>query len=268
MKYKWKYYNHAMIPDSAPHEEPEVQALHEKAFWKSQKGIVCLARWTSQFDCENETQWWYIILDHPFYLDNIKAKHRYQIKQGLKNFCVRQIDFEMYKKDILYILNFVRQQEYKRRKIYDLPEPADNEIYLGAFTMDTGKLVGYATLIEHEEYIEFSVLKVLPEYEKKSINAAIVYNCIMRYNEKLGEIYITNGSRTINHQTMFDDYLIRMFEFRKAYCKLFIKYRWWFKGIVMVLKPWKKMVNKSQGNICRAISGILKMEEIANAQKY
>ena len=67
---KWKYYNHAMIPMAAPHEEIDVEP--NKKFWKDNKKAL-FARWTSEFDCGYETNWWYVIKDEPFDITTLKC---------------------------------------------------------------------------------------------------------------------------------------------------------------------------------------------------
>ena len=47
-------------------------------------------------------------IDHPFDIERLKAKHRYQIKQGIKNFDVREIALNDYKDTLVRILNEVR----------------------------------------------------------------------------------------------------------------------------------------------------------------
>lgn len=264
----WRYYNHAMIPavEIAPHEFVDIAALDKREFWKTEKGYPFFARYTTDWDCNEETGWWYIILDHPFDIERIKAKHRYQIKQGMKNFEVREIIFSDYKNDLLQILNEVRVKEYGLGAVREIAaEQVEGTVYLGAFERETGKIAGYAVLIEHSKHVDLSSLKSLPEYEKRSINAAILYAAIQRYNERLGTIYISNGSRTIHHPTSFNDYLIRLFEFRKAYCKLHIRYRWWVRKVICILYPFRKLVAryKDRHHFLQILNGVLMMEEIS-----
>jgi hypothetical protein len=63
----WKYYNHAMIPTTAPHEIPDLTPIKSGSIWnRLREGMPLLARWTSDFDCGYETEWWYCIKDSPF----------------------------------------------------------------------------------------------------------------------------------------------------------------------------------------------------------
>ena len=79
----WRYYNHAVVPTCAPHENANLSPIIDGSIW-SIKGAL-LARWTSEFDCEQETNFWYIIKDCPFDISSLKAKRRYEINKGLKN---------------------------------------------------------------------------------------------------------------------------------------------------------------------------------------
>lgn len=223
------------------------------------------ARWTTDFDCGYETQWWYVILDHKFDIDSIKAKHRYYIKQGIKNFDITRIEYEEYQAKILEIYNEIRIKSYELNKVQELKRPDNSEIYFGAFQKLSGVLAGYAVIREHKDYLELVSLKTLPQYEKYSINAAIIYTIICSYNNKLGrDFYISNGTRTINHPTNFNEYLERMFEFRKAYCLLRIRYQWYIKVIVNMLFYFKSLILKlrNKNNFFRQISAVLEMEEI------
>ncbi len=63
----WKYYKHAMIPDCAPHEIVDTTPIEDGSIWSSlgENYKPFFARWTSDFDCNHETNWWYCIKDTP-----------------------------------------------------------------------------------------------------------------------------------------------------------------------------------------------------------
>ena len=77
----WEYYNHAAVPTVAPHEEPNLQPVEDNSIWKIDGGMPLLARWTTDFDCGSETNWWYVIKDTPFDINALKSKRRYEIKR-------------------------------------------------------------------------------------------------------------------------------------------------------------------------------------------
>lgn len=96
----WKYYNHAIIPAVEPHEKPDLSCIKDRTIWKV-GGIPFLARWTTDYDCGCETSWWYVIKDTPFNIATLKAKRRYEINKGKKNFEVRRINPSEYVEDYI-----------------------------------------------------------------------------------------------------------------------------------------------------------------------
>ena len=63
-------------------------------------GTPLLARWTTEFDCGYETNWWYCIKDTPFDIGSLPSKKRYEINKGKKNFEVRLIAPTEYKDEL------------------------------------------------------------------------------------------------------------------------------------------------------------------------
>lgn len=66
-------------------------------------------------------------------------------------------------------------------------------------------MVGYAYFEqESDNYIDFKVLKTNPEYEKYSINAALVEKILSYLSSFLeGGGIICDSSRSISHETKF-----------------------------------------------------------------
>lgn len=74
--------------------------------------------------------------------------------------------------------------------------------------------------------MSLSVQKVRPSQEKNAVNAALVNGVIYCFGKELSEgVYISDGERSIFHETHFQVYFEKCFGFRKAYCRLYIRYR-------------------------------------------
>lgn len=275
---KWKYYNHAMIPTVAPHEEIDVEFLKDKQFWKENKKAL-LARWTSNFDCDNKTNWWYVIKDKPFDLSAIKSNYRYKIKKGIKNFDVRVINPQDYVEELYKI--FVSAFEswpakYRPKFTYGDAEKLVQKLVTdpkmtcyGAFYRETEELCGFMQVPTHETYAELQVQRVKPMYEKFQINAALVYGLLESYSQKLVKenFYILDGARSISHETNFQDYLEKYFGFRKAYCKLHIVYNPRIEWIVKILFPFRKMLHRfDEIGFVHQINSVLYMEELRRSE--
>ena len=81
-------------------------------------------------------------------------------------------------------------------------------------------------------------------------------------NDSLNKgFYINDGASSIRHETAFQDYLEKYFGFRKAYCTLHLKYRWYVAVVINVLKPFEEVLLKFDNNKwIHQINGIYKME--------
>lgn len=241
-------------------------------------GTPLLARWTTDWDCGYETNWWYEICDRPLNIMDLKSDRRYKINKGNKNFSVREINPCEYAKS-LYEVHTKAIESYPQKNrsyftyenyyqyILNLENDERIKVY-AAFFKETNKLCGFIIGTFHDQYFELTSQKADPEYEKYQVNAAMVYGFLTDNAELLGRgIYCNDGERSINHETNFQDYLEKYFGFRKAYCELNIAYNPKVKWIVKLLYPFRRvfqlLVNIS---IFHKINGVMKMEEIARQE--
>lgn len=89
----------------------------------------------------------------------------------------------------------------------------------------------------------------------------MVYSILEFFREDINSgSYICDGSRSIRHETAFQEYLIRYFGFRKAYCKLNIIYKFPLNILVNLLYPFRRFIG-TDNSITSKISALLKMEE-------
>lgn len=268
----WKYYNHSAIPQISPSEMPDLHPIESGDIWKIDGGVPLLARWTTDFDCGYETNWWHVIKDTPFDLYALKAKHRYEIKKGIKNFEIRVINpcewkEELYQVQIAAFAAYPKKNRPSVEKNKFLNAISDWRKYtvFGAFFKETNELVGYALLSKPEgSFIGLNVLKFNPDFERYAGNAALVCGILNHYVDFLQNGgFICDGSRSINHETHFQDYLEKYFGFRKAYCHLHIQYNPKIKWLIKLLFPLRKVLAVFDGiGIFHSILSVLKMEEI------
>lgn len=267
----WKYYNHAAVPTTAPHEETNMIPINDGSIWNIQGGTPLLVRWTTDFDCGYETNWWYVIKDTPFDISTIKSKYRYKINKGNKNFLVREITAAEWSEEI-YKVAVAAYKTYPKSYRPNIEYDAFVEgvkswnfykVY-GAFSVEDNALCGYVCLRKEALYIDFCVMKAIPEREKLELNAAMVYKVLDEHNEFLGSGgYICDGARCILHETAFQEYLEKNFGFRKAYCHLNVIYNPKYSWVVGVSYKFRKLLNKLDFvPVIRKATALLKMEEI------
>ena len=273
----WKYYNHAFLPDVAPHEHPNIPLLEKKEIWKEKgNGKALLARWTSEFDGPEETNWWYCMKDSPLDLNAMKAKRRYEIKRGKQFFACRVIEPTEYQEELFEIQKAAvasypeanRYQVDHDQFIEQLKDWKSKRVY-GAFDRESNQLCGYVTMRVYDTYAYLESQKTIPECEKFQINAALVCAVLEEFHEKLADdYYIVDGERNVYHETRFQDYLEKYFGFRKAYCRLHIKYRRGIGCLVKLLYPFRSILRRiKKPSIIAKVNGVLFMEELVRTQK-
>lgn len=270
----WKYYNHAAITCCAPHSKKDVTSpIQDGLIWKltSKDGKhPLLARWTTDFDCKEETSYWYIIKDGPFSMDEFNKKRQKNIRKTLERCVVRRIDQTEYADEIYAVYkaafmsyknadNEVSETEFKERI------KADGLEYWGAFSKETGILAGWMSCANHGDWTETISAKYHPDMQTAvRPSEAIHYYVLTHYLNELEQKYICSGTRNINHKTHVQDYKIQNWHFRRAYCHLHIVYNPRIKWIVKSIYPFRKMLRFLDFEThIHQINSLLRMEEIA-----
>lgn len=275
----WFYYNFALLPKCAPHEQADVEAMQNRDFWKLTSAPAVLARWTENFDCARETSWWYVIKDTPFCIEDLKAKRRYEVRKGLKYFDVLPIDPASFVEE-LYDVQVDAYSVYPKKYRPSVDREKFQEdirhnwgikgtTVIGAFDRESRELCGYARLKADGRCIYFDSLKTRPAHEKKGLNAAIVLKVMEVFEEALANgAYICDGARNVQHETSFQDYLEKYFGFRKAYCTLCIAYNPKFRWLVHALYKLRGIFSRLDYiRLIHKLNGVLMMESIVREQE-
>ena len=74
--------------------------------------------------------------------------------------------------------------------------------------------------------------------------------------------YVSNGAKTINHETNVHALLIDKLKYRKAYCKLNIEYSTKVNVLITLLYPFRNLINKIKNSKFKALYSLLLQEEI------
>ena len=237
-------------------------------------GHPLLARWTDQFDCGYETNWWYVIKEKPYDPETLSSGARKHIRQALKKCCVRQIDPEAYVEQ-MYACYTTAHQRYKNGSAAESYEQfrksclqrRNGRIFWAGFTADTEQLIGYMIVYEKDIYVEIAAAKFHAEYLRYCVSDAIYAMILQYYLNERGYRYVSSGERNINHQTNTQEYKIRRFGYRKAYCKLNIAYAPKVRWLIGLLYPFRKLLRVfDRIGMVHMLNAVLKMEEIRRKQ--
>lgn len=273
----WKYYNHAAIPTCAPHEMPDIAPVLNGSLWEGLYGGKPLfARWTTDFNCVNETGWWWMIRFAPFIFEDLPKSSRKKVRKGLNKCTIKRISAEHNKEALFEVYNaaFDKYQNADSRKDYaSFCQVLDNlELnecdFWGGYDNETNRLIGYMVVQSHHAYAELLISRFMPQYLKQCISAALYYSVLDCYLNQRGKQYISSGSRSINHKTNTEDYKISAFGYKRVFCKLQICYSPLMKIAVKMLYPFRNLLHLLDGiTIIHQINAVLKMEEIVRDEK-
>lgn len=273
---EWKYYNHAMVPKCKPYQTPDTSLFNTKELWKKPLWEdAYFAKYTTEFDCKEESPWYWVICDVPFEICSLKSKYRNEMKKALDNFDVKIINPTDYT-DELYDVRLDALASYPKayrssisRDAFYKSVLAFKEPTFAAFCKHDGKLAGYINMVEVEDVFLYSGQNVKKEYERFYVNYVLIIGMLDYYKNKIknGAI-IVDGERNIQHITKHQELLIKKFGFRKAFCRLNIVYRPSVKRCVKVLYPFRRVLLKfDRIGLIHKINGVLLLEQVLREQK-
>ena len=238
----WRY---ALAPDCEPQLfDSQCKSLLKEGGW--------MVRNTFDFDCEEETKFWYVIKDSFGGMEELSSNERNKMRRSFQVFDFKHVDNETLRKQA-YPIAKATFDDYKVTD-REMNEAVFNEYldhcarnnydYWGAFDKESGELVGFCAVHVWKDSCEYGVIGFMPEYKH---NATYPY---YGFFYKMNEYYIDNqkfkyvldGARSITEHSNIQPFLEDNLKFRKAYCKLKIRYKWWFGIIVRVLLPFRKLI--------------------------
>ncbi len=268
----WKKYNGALIPDYPPHIESEVDLPFLKQEIKYNRAFF--ARWVSEFDRKDKSDFWYIINDKFLEIEEYSVNTRSKIRRGLKELEVRKIC----KEEMLEHGYSVYSSAFNR--YYTINKPMNNREFInhiedldglwefwGVFNKEDNLLIGYSQnkVIDNQCY--YSTIKFHVDYLKKYSSYVLYYTMNSHYLKERNLSYVNEGTRSILHATNVQSFLIEKFKFRKAYCKVHIQYHPLVRIIVLMLFPFRSLIVKSSNKLMHKIGVVLKQEEYHRSNK-
>lgn len=268
----WRYYNHAAVPATAPHEEPDLTPIKDGSIWHLDGKKPLLARWTTDWDCGYDTGWWYIIKDAPFDIEVLSKNSRKHIKEAFRKVRVKKINpadyvdalYECYHQAFLKYKQATNEASFERFK--RSCENCDSSIdYFAGFGLESGKLIGYTVSKANNGWAEIITAKFDPRYLNLRVSDALYATVLDYYLNEKKLSYVSSGNRSINHVTNTQEYKESHFGYRKCFCKLNVAYPPQCKFMVTLFRPFRKIISFAGKCIGKAhlVDSVLKMDEIA-----
>ncbi len=254
MSYSWRKYQGTLLCDCEPHREAPSKA---EAIAELRKSKAMFVRYTSDFDCGFPTEWWYCICDCFTPLDKLTAKQRYRVKKGLSRCNVEFLESDKQLTDSLfeeiyavvveafsdYPLMYrpnILKEDFRKELLSRLTDKAQ-DVWLIKDAQDI-KLIGYGYVTKKQTMVYLNQVKIPTKYLDTEANAAFAYKICEYYLNGQKYKYICDGERNIKHRTNYQEFLVRVLNFRYAYCRLNIFYSFPMKIAVNILYPFRNII--------------------------
>lgn len=266
MFYNFVIYRNAWRYNLAPDHEPELSDSQCAELLKQGGWFV---RNTYDFDCKKETKFWYLIKDSFGGMDEHSQNERKKLRHAFRSFNYQLIDVELVIRSVYPIVKTtfmdynVTDRDMNEGVFNDYLEHCVRNKYdfWGAFEKGTQKLVGFCAVHVFENSCEYGLIGFEPKYKHNATYP--YYGFFYKMNEYyLGEKgfkYVSDGSRSITEHSNIQPFLEQNFKFRKAYCKLKVRYKWWFGAIVHVLLPFRNVIKN------RNVKAVLNMHRMQSS---
>lgn len=221
---------------------------------KSRPDESLFFRMSYSFDHTENRNWWYVVKDEMEDISAYKSNHRNQIKKGLKSCVIKEIDelsyvneiYNVYVKNMLaYGSDIITLEEFRKTLMREKNNFIPVE-YFGAFV--NSELVGYSRNLISEALmlVFFDQINILSNYRKSYISYALIHKMNEHYLNSNNFKYVCDGSRNLLHDSGIQDFLIRKFLFRRAYCNLKLIYSNKLRFLISLTWPFRSIIFKSK----------------------
>ncbi|MBI9065679.1 MAG: hypothetical protein JEZ09_00225 [Salinivirgaceae bacterium] len=193
------------------------------------KGLKGFLIWWS-YTSEKESEWYGVIKDSYFDISDYKSSNvRNQIKKGLKNNQIKKLDidyllengYSTYKSALKRFTSVdkIICEETFVRNISAFKGFNDIIDIWGIFQDEA--FVGYSIIYTYDKIeANISEVRINPAYQKMYPSYALFHMLQEYYLKEKGFDYVSDGYRSVSHETKIQDLLIDKFGFRKLYLSL------------------------------------------------
>ena len=228
-----------------------------------------LVRWTDGFSSFRlNGEWYAVILDKFYNIDELSSKNRSEIRRGFKNCMVEMVDARFIAENgyEVFISAFERykgvqapkvtKEDFKNQKLV-LSKFEDIVHFWGVFYKD--RLIAYSENYVYDNIeVNYSTIKLHPDYLKFYSSYALVYTMNKYYLKEQKFEYVNDGYKNILHQSNIQKFLMDKFKFRKKYTNLYAYYKPYLSIYLNVTFP----IRNSLKGIHPKLDALYTMEEI------
>lgn len=229
--FAWQRYQGAMIPAYLPHAVPAGIGLTAPLVLKLSGAL--LARWTVDFDSAVDSQWWFVIRDGAHRKQDLSSSTRSKLSRGRRRLEARPVSPD----ELLrhgYAVCIAASQRYgtseflPERSVFERRVRAAREVngiveYWGVFRGDA--LVGFSENHIQDRAVFMESIWYDPDGLRDYSSYVLMDAILEEYLNYRSFRYVSDGSRSIYHDTGVHDFLVDKFGYRRAKAKLQVAYK-------------------------------------------
>lgn len=262
-------YKHCLIWQGLPIHENILSKKVVKQLMKDND--AWMLRNCYDWDCGTITNFWELICDEFYSMENLPSKTRNQIRRCLRDCNIRMLSARELINNNGYNVYKEAFKRYRDIAITILDKQSweasirnDNiHEFWGVFEKCSGDLIAWSMNTVDKQRVQYNTLKAIPSMMNKHYPYfGLLHEMNRYYLNEMGYAYVSDGWRTVTGHSGIQPFLEKNFRFRKAYVKMNLHYIFWLKIMIRLLFPirhWKILPPN--------VRNVLKFEEI-NRQCY
>jgi hypothetical protein len=263
----WRVLHHALIPLSMPH------AVKPPTYFGALRMLIQyrapLIRWEYDFDRPVHSDWWHIIKDIPECMESLSSNTRSKVRRGNNNFSVtrttREIiateGYKVYAEAFSYYDTFEKMLKYNDFKSAINSLPPETEFWT-VRCKDKGNLVAFSENIVRDGACFYNTIWFNHQGRRGYASYALIFEMNKYYLNSRGVRYVSDGSRSLSHDTEIHQFLIQKFRFRKAYSALGVQYLPGVGLIILILSLCRFFPERKGSGLFSKIRVLLAQEAI------
>jgi len=243
-------YNQIIIPlGPIINQNKDVNINPKNVFERLNGKLLWWSYLNNQF---NNAGWYGVIKDKHINIEDYATYNlRREVSKGLNTFDIKLINPNYLLENGVFIYESVEKKHGKSvdfdafKKQIDSYKDFEDIINIWGVFFEN-KLIGYSIVFLYEKTEgNISEIKIIDEYKKLFAFNALYHSLSDFYLNKQGFKCLSNGYRTLLHETSVHDFLIKKFGYKKIGLHLELTIRFPWNIFIICLYPFRSIIRKS-----------------------
>lgn len=253
-KLKFKYYRKGVIYIGNHYDRIKLDPSEMKKLINVYHALYL--RNIYDFDVREETNYWHIIQDKFYEIDDLTSKStRKNLRKSLSSYRYSLVS----KEEILSCgynifceaaIRFNIAPSWTQKDFFDYVEEvfqSDGDFWIG-YDIETGEPAMWESILKFDDHVIMDVERLSYRFTKGNPTYGLNYKILEYYLKEKGFKYVDAGAMSLSQHSNVQDFLVDKLQFRKAYCRTQFYLRPWLRFCLSILKPISPLFKSSSSN--------------------